>query len=131
MDPLTLLLTALTAGLAASVKDTASEAVKDAYTGLKTLIQRKFEGKPKAQAALVAYEEDPETYEKPLKKALIEEHLDQDQDLLETASKLMGLLQAQQAGRGLNIVQNTGTVQGQIVENTGTVTMNFGEPPRT
>lgn len=131
MDPLTLILTALTAGLAASVKDTASTAVKDAYIGLKTLIQHKFEDKPKAQAALVEYEEDPDTYEKPLTKALTEDHLDQDEAILVAARHLMTLIQPQQAGTGHNIVQNTVPVQGQIIENTGTVTMHFGETPRT
>jgi hypothetical protein len=42
MDPVTLILTALVAGAAASVKDTANQAVKDAYNGLQDLIKRKF-----------------------------------------------------------------------------------------
>src|SRR5687768_13584011 len=56
MDPLTLILAALGAGAAAAAKETASGAVKDAYQGLKTLIQRRFAGKPEAEIALVKHE---------------------------------------------------------------------------
>jgi len=35
MDPITLIVTALTAGAALGIKDTASTAVRDAYVGLK------------------------------------------------------------------------------------------------
>jgi hypothetical protein len=127
MDPVTLILTALTAGAAASVKDSASAAIKDSYTGLKALIQRKFEGKPKAQAALVDYEEDPETYEKPLQKALIETHLNQEQDILEAAQKVMTFVQPQQAAMGKFAIQNTGSVQGQVIGDHTNVTQHFGE----
>ena len=34
MDPVSLIVTALTAGAAVALKDTASQAVKDAYDGL-------------------------------------------------------------------------------------------------
>src|SRR5260370_26176438 len=86
------ILTALTTGAAASVKETASAAVKDTYSGLKNLLQRRFEGKPKAQAALENHEEDPETYEKPLAKALADAYIDQDQEILEVAKHLMPLV---------------------------------------
>ncbi|OLE37325.1 MAG: hypothetical protein AUI36_26570 [Cyanobacteria bacterium 13_1_40CM_2_61_4] len=129
MDPTTLILTALTAGAAASVKDTASAAIKDSYSGLKALIQRKFRDQPKAQTALDEYEADPDTYEKPLRKALGTSSVDQDEEIITAARQLMTLVQPQ-AAMGYNIVQNTGNVQGQIVENKGSVTMTFGEIPR-
>jgi thioredoxin-like negative regulator of GroEL len=129
MDPLTLILSALTAGITASVKDTASAAVKDAYNGLKTLIQRKFADQPKAQTALIEYEEDPDTYEKPLKKALSTHQLDQDEQIIAAARHLMTLVQPQQAGMGKYTIQNTGTIQGQIIGDEANVTMHFGETP--
>jgi hypothetical protein len=131
MDPITLIVSALVAGAAAATKDTASEAIKDAYHSLKNLLMGKFAGKPKAQAALVDYEEDPETYEKPLKKALTETHIDQDQDILEAAQKLMTLVQPQQMGMGKYNIQNTGTVQGQVIGEHNQVTQHFGEPPES
>ena len=45
MDPVTLILTALAAGAALGVKDTASAAVKDAYEGLKALVKKRFAGR--------------------------------------------------------------------------------------
>lgn len=130
MDPTTLILTALISGAAASLKDTTSTAIKDTYAGLKALIQRKFEGKPKAQSALVEFEEDPETYEKPLRKALTETHLETEQDVLAAAQHLMTLVQPQQAAMGKYNVQITGNVQGYAQGDQQQVTMNFGHDPQ-
>ncbi len=130
MDPVTLILTALAAGAAASVKDTAGEAVKDGYNGLKALIRNKLVGKPKAEAALVDYEDDPETYEKPLKKALTEVHVDQEKGIIEAAQRLMTLVQPQQAAMGKYNVQITGNVQGYAQGDYQQVTMNFGNEPK-
>lgn len=44
MDPLTLLVSALAAGAASALKDTASKAVADAYAALKGAIQKKYAG---------------------------------------------------------------------------------------
>ena len=130
MDPITLIESALVAGAAAATKDTASEAIKDAYHSLKNLLLRKFAGKPKAQETLVDHEEDPENYEKPLKKFLTQEHIDQDQDILEAARQLMTLVQPQQIGMGKYNIQNTGTVQGQVIGEHNQVTQHFGELPK-
>ena len=40
MDPITLIVTALAAGAALGVQDTASAMVKDAYAGLKALVKK-------------------------------------------------------------------------------------------
>jgi hypothetical protein len=82
MDPVSLIEAALVAGAAASAKDTSSQAVKDAYTGLKTLLIRLFAGQSHAQVILDEHEADPQTSEKPLKKLLIEAQADQDTELL-------------------------------------------------
>ncbi len=42
MDPVTLIVSAISTGAAAALKTTANEVVKDAYQSVKTLIQRKF-----------------------------------------------------------------------------------------
>jgi hypothetical protein len=131
MDGLNLLLTALATGAGAGVQQVAGSAIKDAYTGLKTLLQRKLAGQPAALTALTEYEADPDTYEKPLRKALATNHLDQDEEILQSARHLITLIQPQQAGQESNIVQNLAPVQGQVIENSGTITMHFGELPRT
>jgi len=129
MDPVTLILTALTVGAAASVKDTTSIAIKDTYDGLKALIKNKFAGKPKAEAALVDYEDDPETFENPLKKAFAEAHIEQEKEIIEAAQRLMAQVKPQQAAIGKYNVQITGNVQGYAQGDYQQVTMNFGNEP--
>jgi hypothetical protein len=107
-----------------------AKGTKKEKEGLKALIQRKFEGKPNAQAALVEYEEDPETYEKPLKKALLETHVDTEQDVVEAAQRVLTLIQPQQAAMGKYNIQNTGSVQGQVMGDHANVTMHFGDTPK-
>jgi hypothetical protein len=131
MDPISLIEAALVAGAAASAKDTAGQAVKDAYASLKTLLSRLFADKPKAQVILDEHETDPETYEKPLKKLLTEAHADQDADLLAAAERVMSLVQPQQIGMGKFTIQNTGTVQGQNIGDQNTITQTFGSPPKS
>jgi len=130
MDAISLIEAALVAGAAASAKDTSSQAVKDAYTGLKTLLGRLFAGKPKAQVILDEYEADPEVYEKPLKKLLTEAHAEQNTVLLDAAERVMTLVQPQQIGLGKYTFQNTGTVQGQNIGDQNTITQTFGNPPK-
>lgn len=130
MDPVSLIEGALAAGAAASAKDTASQAVKDAYAGLKSLLSRLFADKPKAQVIIDEHETDPQTYEKPLKKLLIEAYADQDAELLDAAERVMMLAQPQQVGMGKFTIQNTGTVQGQNIGDSQQVTQYFGNPPK-
>ena len=130
MDPVSLIEGALVAGATASAKDVASQAIKDAYTGLKSLLSRLFADKPRAQVILDEHEADPETYEKPLKKLLIEAHADQDADLLAAAERVMALVQPQQIGMGKFTIQNTGTVQGQNIGDSQQITQYFGDPPK-
>lgn len=99
MDPLTLILTALIAGTAAGGQTLVSDAIKDAYTGLKTLIQRKFAGKPSAELALTEHEADPQTWEAPLKKALMQEHIDQDSEIILAAQTLLKRVEEQPGGK--------------------------------
>ncbi len=127
MDDLNLILTALATGAAAGLQQTAGTAIKEAYNGLKALIQHKFANQPKAQAALVDYEDDPDTYEKPLRKALAANHLEEDDEILAAAQRLITLVQPQQAGMGKYTIQNTGSVQGQVIGDHANVTQHFGD----
>ncbi len=129
MDSITLILTALVSGATASVKDTASQAVKDTYNGLKTLIHNKIAGKPTAEIALAEYEKKPEVWKAPLAEGLKEAGIVQDKAIIEEAEKLMKLIQPQQAAQGKYNVQITGNVQGFAQGDHQTVNMNFGNPP--
>ena len=46
MDPVSVILAALTTGATAAAQDTASQAMKDVSTGLKALVKKRFEKKP-------------------------------------------------------------------------------------
>ena len=131
MDPVTLIVTALAAGAAAGRQAIAGDTSKDTYTALKALIQRKFAGKPKAELALAEHEDDPETWQVPLRKALVKEYVDQDQQIIEAAQKVMQLVHPQQAAIGKYNVQITGNVQGFAQGDHQTVHMDFGkyDPP--
>lgn len=114
MDPITLIITALSgaasnavlstavAGAANSVSQGVCQAfaqggAQDAYNTLKDLINRKFAGQPKAQMVLEEYETDPETYEVPLKKKLAEAGADKDEEIIQAAEKLLEQLQPEES----------------------------------
>jgi hypothetical protein len=102
MDPVTLIVSALVAGAASAAQDTASNVVKDAYSSLKTLLQTRFQGKPSAETALAEAETDPDTWEKPLAKAVAEHG--SDQEVLALAQQLLQLLQSQQFASSSQVV---------------------------
>ena len=92
MDPITLILTALAAGAALGLQDTASVAVKDGYTALKTLVKRRFGGRADAELVLAKHEQDPDIWQAPLRAELAEAGADSDPDLVEAAQALMRLI---------------------------------------
>src|SRR3954451_7478567 len=92
MDPVTLVIAALAAGAGAGLKDAAGSAIKDAYNGLRAVLQRRFAGKPSAEVALTQYEQDPSTWDKPLRKELTETGADGDAEALELAQKVLALV---------------------------------------
>lgn len=117
MDPISLLLAALTAGAAAAAEDTASQAIKDGYTGLKALIHKRFAGKQAAETALAEYEKDKDTWERPLQKSLSEVGADQDEAILQQARQVLrlanyNLQQTPQGKYGVQIGEGKGTVIG-------------------
>jgi len=126
MDPITLILNALGAGALAGGQSIASDAIKDAYAGLKTRLQQKFAGKPKDEIALIEYETDPTICEAPLKKALKQAQVDQDEEIIDIAQRMMILVRPQQVASGKYNVQITGNVQGLAHGHNQQVTMNFG-----
>src|SRR6266567_7561938 len=105
MDPVNVVLAALAAGAATAAKDTASQAVKDAYAGLKALVKKRFEKRPHAEISLAEYEHDPDTWQKPLQKSLVETGADQDEALLRQAQQMLKLVNPQQASQGKYNVQ--------------------------
>ena len=92
MDPVTLILTALAAGAALGVKDTASAAVKDAYEGLKALVKNRFTGRRDGELVLARYEEAPDSWEGPLAAELTGVGAAADVELVAAAQAVMRLV---------------------------------------
>ena len=126
MDPISVVLAALTAGATAAAQDMASQTVKDAYASLKALVKKRFEKRPQAEMALTEYEHDPDTWEKPLQKSLVEIGADQDEALVRQAQQLLKLVNAQQASQGKYNVQ-IGEGKGVVIGDHAQVTQTFGE----
>jgi hypothetical protein len=129
MDPITLILTALVTGAAAALKPTAEQAVKDAYAGLKTLLQRKFAGKPAAETALTEYVEEPDIWKAPLEAAIKKTGTDQDQEIIEAAKKLAELAKELQGAEISTFQASSSGDQSPIIQtrDQSPVTLTFGD----
>jgi hypothetical protein len=99
MDPITLIVTALAAGAALGLQDTASAMVKDAYASLKALVKKRLGGDPGAEMVLARHEQAPETWQAPLKEELARTGADGDGDLIAAAKALLDLVGAGSAGK--------------------------------
>ena len=92
MDPITLIVTALAAGAALGVQDTASPMIKDAHASLKALVTKRLGGGPGAELVLAKHEQAPETWQAPLMAELAETGADGDRDLIAAAQALLDLV---------------------------------------
>jgi len=130
MEPVSLIIAALTIGATAAIQGLAGEGIKDAYQGLKALIQHKFAGNPKAEMILDEHEKEPDVWEKPLKTVMMETGVDKDQEIFQRAQNLLSITNTPQniGGKQQNI-QNFGTVgqQTNLGDNLGTLNIN---PPK-
>jgi hypothetical protein len=112
MDPITLIVTALAAGAALGVKDTASAMVKDAYAGLKALVKKRLGDGPGAELVLAKHEQAPENWQAPLMAELAETGADRDRELIAAAQALLDLVsEAGGAGKYKVDVQSAQGVQ--------------------
>jgi microcompartment protein CcmL/EutN len=125
MDPVTLIVTALAAGAADAVKDGTAEAVKGAYGRLRTLVSRRFAGRPKAELVLAEHEAAPQTWQAPLAAELSAMGADADGDLVAAAQALMSLVDAAGSQSGKYTVTIEGS-QGVQVGDRNTQTNTFG-----
>ena len=125
LEPTTTILVAL--GIGAATK--ANEQVKDTYRTLRGLIQSRFAGQPSVEEALAEYEKTPTVGRTPLRRALAQEHIDEDEPVVQTARQL--LAQAEQAeqeerGEGIYNVRIKASVQGYNEGKYQQVIMNVG-----
>ena len=90
MNAISIIVTALVTGAAAALKPASEQAIKDAYAGLKELIQRKF-----GRVDVAVLETDPASK---ARQAVIQEDLEkagagQDEELLSKAKALLDAIQ--------------------------------------
>ena len=135
MDPIT---AAILAALPAVASGTITSAVKDAYDGLKAVIQRKWGEAAPITKAVVALEENPSSK---AQAGLLEEKVAsvkaaEDPEVLQALQKLVEEMKAQGVDDGvvssIQFTMNRGVVQG--VAGAGTVNLGsqtFGAPPKT
>lgn len=86
MDPITIIVNALAAGAAAGLKTTAKQVIKDAYVGIKALIQHKY-----GALSVETLEQKPDSKIKQasVKEDLIDAGADKDKELLDHAKFLL------------------------------------------
>ena len=143
MDPITLIVSALVAGMAAGATSVAEQSVKEAYAGLKGLIRRKFGDQGDVTLAVEQVEKKPDSSARQelLKEELASAGAAQDAEVLQAAKDLLALVQpgvdlsqvatadhgsAAATGRGAAAVGNgniqlTGDIQGGVT---------IGQPPK-
>lgn len=91
MDSIQIILAALRTGASESARGNPEMA--RSFDELKTLVMSQFGGSAKAARALEDFAGDPETYERPLAKALSEAGADRSDDILAAARRLLQIEQ--------------------------------------
>jgi hypothetical protein len=128
MDPISLIVSALSAGAIAALKDTAGTAVKDGYAGLKALVLRRFHGNSDAQSQLAAVERAPVVTGS---NTTLKQHLEaagagHDEELLRKAHDLLAQLDPKGAQAGKYNVAVSGG-KGVVIGDAASVTMSFND----
>lgn len=88
MDPVTLIVTALSAGIASALQDDA----KAAYGRLRDRVRKLFHGHQAAELVLAEHQADPKTWEAPLTAKLTELGAANDAALVDSARALLELI---------------------------------------
>ena len=128
MDPITLIVTALAAGAALGVKDTASAMVTDAYAGVKALVKKRLGEGPGAELVLARHEQAPETWQAPLMAELAETGADGDRDLIAAAQALLDLV-GEAEGRAGKYTADVRGAQGVQIGDHNRQDYVFNAPP--
>jgi hypothetical protein len=114
MDPIALIVTALAAGAAMGAKSTASSAVTDAYSALKSLARSRLHGRPGGDLVLNRHEQGPDTWRAPLMEELEAVRADRDPALVGAAQALMNMIRDSGGKAGKYTVDARGAYGVQI-----------------
>lgn len=123
MDPLTLLVTALTTGATLMLKSAVGEAAKDAYKALRDRVLKKYGDKNDVPMAVKAIESDPASASRQglLREELAKTQAVNDQELLKAAQALLEAAKTadpQQAQQSVSIVGDDNEVN-QVYQQAG------------
>ena len=100
MDPITLIVTALTAGARATRQNRAPAALPGAQAGLVTLARHRLRGRPNGAMVLRQHADDPARWSRALATALDAERAAGDAALIASAQAVLRLTDEAGSGRG-------------------------------
>jgi hypothetical protein len=125
MDPITLIVTALSAGAGSAVQDGASAAMKETYARLLSLARERLSRRPNGGMVLRQHAANPKQWDRPLIKALRAEGAVGDAELIATAQALLQLTDEAGSRRGKYVI-HAENVQGMQIGNHNTQDNVFG-----
>jgi hypothetical protein len=89
MEPISLILAALLAGMSTGIGSVTADAIKGSYEGLRRALKRKLASEPGAEAVIDGYLADQDMYEDQLRRALWKAGADRDDDIISTARAIV------------------------------------------
>lgn len=97
MEPVTMIVTALTAGMVAAMQDGVRATVKDGYTRLRDAVRKRLAGRPEGELALERHEDAPGQWDDALTAELAESGAADDESLIEAARELLRMVEEESA----------------------------------
>lgn len=130
MDEVTLIVSAVVAGLTTAATDVTKMAVKDTYELFMNRLKKKVEDKEDAQEALAGVEKKPESEARQavLKEELAEMDVERDEELIRLAQRFLAQVDREGAQSGKYNVSITGG-QGFVIGDNAQVEQHFGTDP--
>jgi hypothetical protein len=128
VDPVSMVLTALTAGAGVASGAVVTAVGEEVYRSLRDRLASLFRNDAVASAALERYCVDPVDWFAPLREALIDSGAAEDKEVLRAARRLLALADAGEAEPGKYRV-DVRDAQSVVIGDGATVTQVFGTPP--
>jgi hypothetical protein len=128
MDPISLVLAALVAGVAKGAGQSATAAVRDAYAALRSALKRRLADRPAARDAVEQYTADADAWQGNLEVHLKQAGVAQDQEVIGAAERVMRLTDPAGASAGKYTLNLTGA-QGVQVGDHNTQANTFAPGP--
>lgn len=133
MDPVTIIVAALVSGVSESLKENASQAISDAYQGLKSKIIQKWSvsaggenlvaKEAEANVLMAQLEDDPEVFKPIIEKKLSAVISESDTELLSQAQAFHSLLKDTGVSSGVTV--NVSNSKGVQIGDSNTQTNSF------